>query len=76
MAINKFPLYPVKVKLYTTNDASFIVEFCAGLKEGEADEGSASFALSDRTALNLANAIIKLYTKKGKGGEAVKITVH
>lgn len=76
MTTNKFVLYPVKVKLYTTNDGSFIVEFCAGIKEGEVDEGSASFVLSDSTALNLANSIMKLSAKKDKSRETVKITVH
>lgn len=73
MTVNKFVLYPVKTKLYTTNDSSFIVEFCAGPKEGQAEEGSASFALSHETGLALAKAILKLASKRGK---AVKITVH
>lgn len=79
MTVNRFVLYPVKIKLHTTNDFSFIVEFCAGPKEGQEDAGSASFALSYSTALDLANAIIKIASKGGKvfkRGNTLKITVH
>lgn len=58
MTIDKFAYYPICVKVYTTDDLAFIIEFC-GDKTGDGDT-SAAFALSSKTAIDLAEAILKL----------------
>jgi hypothetical protein len=62
MTTDKFAYYPICVKVYTTDDLAFIIEFCGdktGNKTGDGDT-SAAFALSSKTAIDLAEAILKL----------------